>query len=67
LVQMAFCPTRKAIRGAFRFKKNSQLLVLLGAINEDESQEGAFYFLLKAEKLELVHNTLAKRKSCQDQ
>ena len=51
----------------FRFKKNSQLLVLVGTMNEDESKEGAFYFLLKAEKLVLIHKTIAERKTCQDQ
>ena len=50
----------------FRFKKDSRLLVLIGAPNEDDSRQGAFYFLLNNGKLVLEHTTPVK-KTCGEQ
>lgn len=60
-----FMPSAESEFGLFRFRKDSRLLVVLGAINEDDSREGAFYYVLKGEKLQLIHETKAKRNTCQ--
>jgi hypothetical protein len=59
-----FLPGTDSQDWGFRFKKDSRLLVLVGAINEDESKQGAFYYVLKGERLELTHKTIATRKTC---
>jgi len=45
-----------------RYRKDSALLVLVGMINEDETKEGAFYYVLRDGKLKLVHKTFVKKK-----
>jgi hypothetical protein len=45
----------------FGFRKDSRLLVILGDLDEDESREGAFFFILDAEHLHLVHSTPVKK------
>jgi hypothetical protein len=47
--------------GLFGFRKDSRLLVVLGDLNEDESREGAFYFVLEGGRLRLIHSTLVKK------
>lgn len=47
------------------FKNDSRLLVVLGDLDEDESREGAFYFLLENERLRLIHSTRVK-KNCEN-
>lgn len=49
----------------FRFKNDSNLLVALGAPDEDESRSGAYYFLLERERLRLVHTTRVN-KNCEN-
>lgn len=49
----------------FRFKRNSSLLVVLGAPDENESKTGAYYFVLQGEKLHLIHTTIPK-KNCEN-
>jgi hypothetical protein len=49
---------------AFGFRKDSKLLVILGDLNEDESREGAFYFVLDDQRLRLIHSTPVK-KNCE--
>jgi hypothetical protein len=49
----------------FGFRKNSRLLIVLGDLDEDESREGAFYFVLDHERLRLVHSTLVT-KDCEN-
>jgi hypothetical protein len=39
--------------------------VILGDLDEDESREGAFYFVLNDERLRLIHSTLVK-KNCEN-
>jgi hypothetical protein len=56
----AFLPNTESPGGAFRYKKNSRLLVVLGALDEDDSREGAFYFTLQGEKLLQVHETIVE-------
>jgi hypothetical protein len=43
------------------FTKDSRLLVVLGDLDEDESREGAFYFVLDHERLRLIHSTSVTR------
>jgi hypothetical protein len=62
-----FLPNTDSRDVAFRFNKNSRLLVVIGALNEDDSKEGAFYYLLKGQQLHLVHKTIAARNTCQEQ
>ncbi len=59
-----FLPGTDSGAWGFRFKRNSRLLVLVGTINEDDSKEGAFYYLLTREKLVLLHKTAATRNTC---
>jgi len=47
------------------FRNDSKLLVVLGDLDEDESREGAFYFLLDHEHLRLIHSTAVK-KDCEN-
>jgi len=47
------------------FTKDSRLLVVLGDLDEDESREGAFYFVLDHERLGLVHSTPVQ-KDCEN-
>ena len=49
---------------AFRYRKDSRLLILVGTINEDDERTGAFYYVLTNNRLKLVHATLAKKKAC---
>jgi hypothetical protein len=43
---------------ALRYKLNSNLLVLVGAVNEDDSKEGAFYYVFTKDAFKLIHKTL---------
>jgi hypothetical protein len=54
----AFLPKTESPGGAFRYKKDSRLLIVLGALDEDDSREGAFYFQLQGEKLLQIHATI---------
>jgi hypothetical protein len=47
------------------FTKDSRLLVVLGDLDEDESREGAFYFVLDHERLRSIHSTPVK-KNCEN-
>jgi hypothetical protein len=47
------------------FRKDSRLLVVLGALDEDESREGAFYLVLDKDRLQLVHKTIVQ-KDCEN-
>lgn len=47
------------------FKKTSRLLVVFGALDEDDSREGAFYFVLNQERLQLIRKTIVK-KDCEE-
>jgi hypothetical protein len=47
-----------------RFKLDSKLLIVVGAINEDEKREGAFYYLLENEKLKPIFSILTKKTHC---
>lgn len=60
----SFLPRTDSEAGLLRFRKDSRLIVLLGALNENDSKEGAFYYVLKGQKLELVHETIASRGTC---
>ena len=58
-----FLPSAATEYWGFRFTKDSALLVVIGTLNEGESQQGAFYFTVKDDRLVLIHKTLVK-KSC---
>jgi len=47
----------------FRYKKDSSLLVVVGAPDENESRSGAYYFLIQGDGLRLVHTT-SVNKNC---
>lgn len=49
----------------FGFRKDSSLIVILGDLDEDESREGAFYFVLDGEHLRPIYSTVVK-KDCEN-
>jgi len=58
-------PESQSESGLFGFRKDSRLLVVLGDLDEDESREGAFYFVLDAERLRPIHSTVVQ-KDCEN-
>lgn len=56
-----FLPQAESQDGDLRFRKDSKMLVVLGDLDEDETREGAFYFVIEAERLRLIHSTLVKK------
>jgi len=54
-------PESQADYNLLAFTKDSRLLVVLGDLDEDESREGAFYFVLDDERLRLIHSTPVKK------
>jgi hypothetical protein len=60
-----FLPDTESGSWGFRFGTGSKLLVLVGTLDEDESREGAFYFVLQNEKLVPIHSTVVK-KNCEN-
>jgi hypothetical protein len=60
-----FLPNAETGGRGFRYTTRSNLLVLVGMLDEDESRDGAFYFVLQNEKLIPIHSTIVK-KSCEN-
>ncbi len=60
-----FLPGTLSEGWGFRFERDSSLLVVLGAPDENESKTGAYYFVLQGEKLRLIHATIPK-KNCEN-
>jgi hypothetical protein len=60
-----FMPGTLSDGWGFRFQRNSSLLVVLGAPDENESKTGAYYFVLQREKLRLIYTTIPK-KNCEN-
>lgn len=58
--QKAF-PGSQSEDSLLAFRKDSRLLVVLGDLDEDETREGAFYFILDRERLCLIHSTRVKK------
>jgi hypothetical protein len=56
-----FLPLVKGQDGLLRYESTSKLLVVIGDLEEDESREGAFYFVLENDKLRLLHSTEVKK------
>jgi hypothetical protein len=56
-----FLPNAGGESWGLRFKTGSKLLVLVGTLDEDESREGAFYFVLQNEKLLPIYSTVVKK------
>ena len=46
----------------YRFRLDSRLLVLVGALNEDEAWEGAYYLVLEKDRLRPIHRTLVEKR-----
>jgi hypothetical protein len=47
-----------------RFQLNSRLLVLVGAINENENREGAFYYVIENDHLKPVFSMRVEKQKC---
>jgi hypothetical protein len=67
-----FLPQTDSEGYGFRFKKKSNLLVLVGTLVPDHSQksgfeEGASYYVLRNEELQLVHRTPVTHRTCQEE
>jgi hypothetical protein len=59
-----FLPNTESDGWGFRHKGGSKLLIVAGTLlSDNDSKEGAFYFVLNDEKLQLMHSTLV-RKNC---
>ena len=58
-------PDSQSDDAVFGFRKDSKLLAILGDLDEDESREGAFYFVLDHERLRLIHSTPVE-KNCEN-
>jgi hypothetical protein len=59
-----FLANAHTISWGVRFLPDSRLLVLVGEINEDEKQEGAFYYVIENDRLKLVFSTQVKKRAC---
>jgi hypothetical protein len=46
----------------YRFRLDSRLLVLVGAVNEKEAWEGAYYLVLQNDELKPIHRTRVEKK-----
>jgi hypothetical protein len=65
-----FLPETDSEGYGFRFKKESNLLVLVGTLVAEHSPKGGFeqgasYYLLKDEELQFVHRTSVTHRTCQ--
>jgi hypothetical protein len=60
-----FLPNTGSDSWGFRFKKDSNLLVVIGDPDEDESRSGAYFFVLQSDRLRLVHTTRV-HKNCEN-
>jgi hypothetical protein len=47
-----------------RFRRDSRLLVLIGAVNEEERREGAFYYVIENDRLKPVFSTGIEKRVC---
>jgi hypothetical protein len=61
-VDEKFLPDGLQLGWGYRFRLDSRLLVLVGALNEDEAWEGAYYFLLEKDQLKPIHRTRVEKK-----
>ncbi len=64
-----FLPQTDSESRGFRFKKDSNLLVLVGTLVADHSKkvrfgEGASYYVLKNDNLQFVHRTRVTHRTC---
>lgn len=60
-----FLPGTASDGWGFRYKKDSNLLVVIDDPDEDESKSGAYYFVLQNDRLRLIHTTHV-RKNCEN-
>jgi hypothetical protein len=48
-----------------RYRPDSRLLIVLGALNEDDHREGATYYVFEREMLRRIHTTYVRKRSCE--
>lgn len=51
-------------RPLLRYKADSRLLIVLGALDEDRKREGAFYYVLEKDKLKRVFAVNGSKEEC---
>ncbi len=56
-----FVPGTESDYTSFRYRKDSKLLIVIGAPDEDAAKGGVFYYLLSGEHLKLIHFTGVKK------
>lgn len=49
-----------------RYRLDSRLFIVLGTLDEDETREGAFYYLLEKEKLKRIFSVNVLKNDCKD-
>jgi hypothetical protein len=49
---------------AIRYRIDSRLLIAVGALNEDEKREGAFYYVLQGGKLKRIFAVNVQKDNC---
>jgi hypothetical protein len=49
-----------------RFERDSSLLVVLGALNDDQTAEGIFYFKWDGKQLQLLRRLMSKKEDCEN-
>jgi hypothetical protein len=59
-----FLPNANTGYWGLRFRLNSRLLVLVGAINEDEKRQGAFYYVMENDHPKPVFSVLVRKRNC---
>jgi hypothetical protein len=59
-----FLPNAKTGFWGLRYRLDSRMLVLVGAINEDEKQEGAFYYILENDHVRPIFSLRVEKRRC---
>jgi hypothetical protein len=59
-----FLPSAKTQFWGLRFRLESRMLVLVGAINEDEKNEGAFYYIIENDHLRPIFSLKVEKRQC---
>jgi len=67
-----FLPQTDSEGYGFRFKKDSNLLVLIGTLvplhsSKGKIEEGASYYVLKDEELQFIHRTPVTHRTCREE
>jgi hypothetical protein len=59
-----FLPNAKTRFWGLRYRLDSRMLMLVGTINEDEKQEGAFYYVLENDHLRPIFSMRIEKRRC---